>query len=779
MSSKLLSVCFGLGVLATVVAALVSAPRASAAVPTYTGCLNRVNLIVQVAVGDAPATPPCRDAGAVIVHFSAGDLTSLTAGTGLTGGGANGDVSVALAPGFRLPQACAANQGTTWNGSAWVCASLTSQAAFDSLVSLLGTPGTINQDSNPVHWTKLKGVPAGFADGTDDVGPSYSAGFGLNLSGTTFSVDPAQVQGRVADTCAAGSSIRAIAQDGTVTCQGHSSYTAGEGLALAGNQFSVADGGVTPGKLSFDPATQDELDAHENSDDHDGRYPTRTEAGSPGTINDSSNALEWTRLKNVPAGFADGQDDGTVYSAGESLALNGSEFSVADGGVTPAKLSFDPATQSEFDSLAQLLRTPGTINQPGNPLEWSKLKGVPTGFADGTDANTTYTASGGIDLAGNDFRLSTTGCSVGEVLKYTGPSWSCEPDAVAQSTFGGLQAYCALVRAHPSSYEGAPCRARVGTLDVHGLSISTTIGSDGYPVTSYATGTFAVNVAHCEDPACATSSLHELDAHGSDTSLAIGLDGNPVVSYSTGSAVKVADCQDPACAASTTHTLGSGVQTSIAIAADGNPVVSYRDSQSGALQVAHCSDEACAGSTLQTVDTVGFDPSIAIGSDRYPVIAYQGPTGGVTVARCGDSACASSSKHTVDTFGARASMAIGTDGFPVVAYQTSGFQNTLRVAHCTDADCAGSTVHVLTTSAFDVSLAIGADGYPVMALHSGSDGSLRLVDCSDAACGAFGLDVIASFGDLASITVGTDSYPVITYVTQSGALKLLRPAISS
>src|SRR5439155_780346 len=111
-------------------------------------------------------------------------------------------------------------------------------------------------------------------------------------------------------------------------------------------------------------------------------------------------------------------------------------------------------------------------------------------------------------------------------------------------------------RAHPSSYEGAPCRARVGTVDVYGLSISTAIGSDGYPVMSYATGTFAVNVAHCEDPACATSSLHELDAHGSDTSLAIGLDGNPVVSYSTGSAVKVADCQDLACVASTTHTLG-------------------------------------------------------------------------------------------------------------------------------------------------------------------------------------------------------------------------------
>jgi hypothetical protein len=32
------------------------------------------------------------------------------------------------------------------------------------------TPGTINTPTNPIDWTKLKNVPAGFADGVDDVG---------------------------------------------------------------------------------------------------------------------------------------------------------------------------------------------------------------------------------------------------------------------------------------------------------------------------------------------------------------------------------------------------------------------------------------------------------------------------------------------------------------------------------------------------------------------------------------------------------------------------------
>jgi hypothetical protein len=35
----------------------------------------------------------------------------------------------------------------------------------------LNTAGTINDTANPVDWTRLKSVPAGFADGTDDVGP--------------------------------------------------------------------------------------------------------------------------------------------------------------------------------------------------------------------------------------------------------------------------------------------------------------------------------------------------------------------------------------------------------------------------------------------------------------------------------------------------------------------------------------------------------------------------------------------------------------------------------
>jgi hypothetical protein len=64
-------------------------------------------------------------------------------------------------------------------------------------VPALGAPGTINAAENPVDWTKLKNVPAGFADGVDDAGGTGD-GYSLDaVDGSPTDVVYVDGEGRV------------------------------------------------------------------------------------------------------------------------------------------------------------------------------------------------------------------------------------------------------------------------------------------------------------------------------------------------------------------------------------------------------------------------------------------------------------------------------------------------------------------------------------------------------------------------------------------------------
>jgi hypothetical protein len=79
----------------------------------------------------------------------------------------------------------------------------------------LRDPGTINDPANPLHWTKLKGVPSGFADGTDNLA---LAGVGLQQTQIGLAINPQVTQRRVDGTCPGGQAVRSISQSGDVTC---------------------------------------------------------------------------------------------------------------------------------------------------------------------------------------------------------------------------------------------------------------------------------------------------------------------------------------------------------------------------------------------------------------------------------------------------------------------------------------------------------------------------------------------------------------------------------
>lgn len=94
--------------------------------------------------------------------------------------------------------------------------------------------------ANQVPWSGLTGIPAGLADGVDN-DTQYTAGTGLNMSSNQFSVNTSLIQTRVNQSCPAGSAIRVINGDGTVSCESDedTTYSAGTGLTLVGTQFRI------------------------------------------------------------------------------------------------------------------------------------------------------------------------------------------------------------------------------------------------------------------------------------------------------------------------------------------------------------------------------------------------------------------------------------------------------------------------------------------------------------------------------------------------------------
>jgi hypothetical protein len=98
-----------------------------------------------------------------------------------------------------------------------------------------------------------------------------------------------------------------------------------------------------------------DLASHKSSADHDGRYFTKGR-GTATDVNCSG-----------CVGAGDLADNAVTSAKLQDLA------------VTLAKLGFDPATQSELDSHKSELQSAGTLNPAGNPVDWTKLKGVPAG----------------------------------------------------------------------------------------------------------------------------------------------------------------------------------------------------------------------------------------------------------------------------------------------------------------------------------------------------------------------------------------------------------------
>ena len=129
----------------------------------------------------------------------------------------------------------------------------------------------------------------------------------------------------------------------------------------------------------------------------------------------TAGSIPWANVTGMPAGFADGIDNDTQYSAGTGLTLSGTQFSL----LTTYQL---PQTGCSYGFVPKW-----------NTWGWSCL----------ADNDTSYTVGTGLERAGTQFSIRTSfqmpqGCTFGSVPKWNSETnlWFCAPDNNTTSFWG-------------------------------------------------------------------------------------------------------------------------------------------------------------------------------------------------------------------------------------------------------------------------------------------------------------------------------------------------------
>lgn len=535
-------------------------------------------------------------------------------------------------------------------------------------------------------------------------------------------IDAAQVQRRVAATCAPGSSIRSIAQDGGVTCE---TDDGGAGTVTSVVAGSGLNGGTitTSGTLSVNTAT---IQARVTGECPTGQFIRQIQQSGQVACESVSAAGGTVTVVNTGAGLSGGPitTTGTV--------------SIAEGGVTGAMIAAGAVGAAKVDASQVQLRI------VGNCATGDYLAGI---NADGSVLCSPLPIRFRRDLE--------TANDVGEYAAVAVRNDGRPIIAYYDRTNDDLRLYDCTT----SSCAGGSARVldAGSSLD---RQVAIAIRANGLPIVAYAS-IQGLRVYDCGNTSCSSGTARTLDPGpgiGLGASIAMRANGRPLIGYIafTGGEIRAYDCADSACSGGTVRviddavsvSLNAGQRTAVAVASSGQAWIAYQDATLGDARIARCVNDACDTSptliTLDAANNVGAWIAMDLTPAGAPVVTYHDATDtALKLAICGPN-CASVTLRTLDNAGSsdvgtHTAVAVPADGRPVIAYHDVA-GGDLKFFVCDSATCGNGTTRVLAdgSSALPVghyaSLALRPDDRPVIAFHDEGNDDLEFHLCAGPTC---------------------------------------------